>query len=162
MDTADLKQWALNNGKQVTLPDGTVFNADKRKVAYRRQSAKEVAPEPVAAPPVSAAAPNADIERLHDIIRSQAEQIASLTKQVRLLVEAQQMSLKAAITDRPPTVSDSPPPPAAAPAPIPFRFEVERDSDGFIKSVTATPAKDTAPQGLGGAAVSIAKRSGRG
>ena len=154
--TEDLKRWALNNGKQVTLPDGTIFNSAKRKLEVRSAAKKEEEPAPPPPPPVVAAPPADDsqVKALQHIVAKQAEQVAALTEQVRLLVEAHQVSLK----------KEAPQPSAAKeerPSHGTVRFEIKRNEDGFITSVVAIPDDSAAPRDIGSTAVQIAKRSGR-
>lgn len=154
----DLKHWALANGKQVTLPDGTIFNSAKRKLSVQPRRKQEV-PEPQPQPPAAQAqqpAGDPQMSALKEIVFKQAEQVAALTEQVRLLVEAHQVSLKK--EPQQPTVAKVSPEEKSG---GPVRFEITRNAEGFITSVVATPDGDAAPRDIGSTAVQIAKRAGR-
>lgn len=111
-DDNELKRWALNSGKQVTLSDGTIFNAAKQKVEVKDRAF-----------PHRHAKPEQKIENEADALRKQlAEKDAEIARLTGALSESKMTALMLRQAENSGSKATK------------FRFSVtKRDERGFIK-----------------------------
>ena len=142
---AELKRWALLNGKKATLSDGSVFNSSGHRIDNSKATplpAKEKVVEQVASMPMPTEQKQDDrrvasledmVRRMSGVIEDIGRELATAKKTVEQL-EAHQVSQSDTTTQTvAPTV-------APAPALVKWKFKVVRDSEsGFIKDIVATP-----------------------
>lgn len=160
---AELKRWALANGRKVTLSDGTVFNSSGKKVSVAQQQPQPKPASEPAAPP-SPAAPTSPSPSVDDETRRKIERLSASVEALMATVEAQrreiqglserlqrQQSEQKTVETVPPTV----PPPQVPPSAQAWKFSVVRDSDGYINDIVASPKAEENKNDIGARALRL-------